>query len=119
MCISIIHYFSYQGLNIRTKIEAILKDFGCDLEIDKPVIVTDRGSNMIKAFSDAENIYCVNHLLNNAVEKAIHAIPEMQSLVSNCSKLVKYFKKKRNEFNTWSILEELLSDSVEYRVLPT
>lgn len=93
MCISIIHYFSYQGLNIRTKIEAILKDFGCDLEIDKPVIVTDRGSNMIKAFSDAENIYCVNHLLNNAVEKAIHAIPEMQSLVSNCSKLVKYFKK--------------------------
>lgn len=70
-----------------------LQNFGCDLEGDKPIIVTDRGSNMIKAFRDLDKIHCVNHLLNNAVEKAIDAVPDMSFIVSTCTKLVKYFKK--------------------------
>lgn len=61
--------------------------------MDNPVIVTDRGSNMIKAFCDLDKINCVNHLLNNAVEKAIHAVPEVGEIITICSKLVKYFKK--------------------------
>ncbi|XP_041451347.1 uncharacterized protein LOC121404975 [Drosophila obscura] len=47
---------SCTGFHIREQIREILKDFGCDLELDNPIIVTDRGSNMIKAFGqDGKN----------------------------------------------------------------
>lgn len=61
--------------------------------MDNPIIVTDRGSNMIKAFHDLQKTHCINHLLNNAVEKGINAVPEVSLMVSTCSKLVKFFKK--------------------------
>lgn len=37
----------FLGANIRTKLMDILQNFGCNLDEDQPVIVMDRGSNMI------------------------------------------------------------------------
>ncbi|KAL7728508.1 hypothetical protein ACLKA6_012522 [Drosophila palustris] len=76
---------SNTGFNIRSKIDDILKSFGCDLEEDSPVFVTDRGSNMVAAFRDTEKIHCINHLLNNVIEGAIKAVPEMAEIVAICS----------------------------------
>ncbi|KAL7725189.1 hypothetical protein ACLKA6_017345 [Drosophila palustris] len=74
-------------LYIRSKIDDILTSFGCNLEEDSPVFVTDRGSNMVAAFRDTEKIHCINHLLNNVIESAIKAVPEMAEIVAICSKL--------------------------------
>lgn len=56
-------------------------------------MVTDRGSNMVAAFNCFPHIYCINHLLNNVIEKAIKNVEELNELCNLCSKLVKYFKK--------------------------
>lgn len=77
----------------------ILNDFGCCLEEKKPVIVTDRSSNMIAAFRDNRHIHCMNHLIHNCVEKAVKDVQEIADLVINCSKLVKYFEKSGSNSN--------------------
>lgn len=42
----------YLGIQIRAKIDDILEDFWCNLEADSPIIVTDRGSKILKDFTD-------------------------------------------------------------------
>ncbi|KAL7735177.1 hypothetical protein ACLKA6_014893 [Drosophila palustris] len=76
---------SNTGFNIRSKFDDILTSFGCDLEEDSPVFDTDRGSNMVAAFRDTEKIHCINHLLNNVIEGAIKAVPEMAEIVVICT----------------------------------
>ena len=84
-----------------------LEQFGCDLQVDFPVIVTDRGSNMISAFRADQNIHCVNHLLHNAVENAIKRVPELAEMVDKCSKIVKFFKKSDENSNLGVSLKSL------------
>ncbi|XP_073822587.1 uncharacterized protein [Musca autumnalis] len=80
------------GHNIRIKMENILKDFGCELN-HLVRVVTDRGSNMKTAFSNEQHIFCINHLLNNVIEKAIADVEEVKTMSCECAKVVKYFKK--------------------------
>lgn len=70
----------------------MLNEYDCSLE-DKTIIVTDRGANMKAAFIQYQNIFCVNHLINNTIDKSINNSPQIKEIVSSCSKLVKYFKK--------------------------
>lgn len=48
---------------------------------------------MISAFRMYNRISCINHLLNNVVEKSIKDTVEAEKLCEKCKKLVKYFKK--------------------------
>lgn len=72
------------------KISQILNDFDCELN-EMVTIVTDRGSNMKTAFRNDRHIFCINHLLNNVVEKSISNVQAVSSLSTACAKLVKYF----------------------------
>lgn len=69
-----------------------MSEFGCSLS-EKVIIVTDRGSNMVAAFRNVNHIFCVNHLINNSIEKAIDGITQISDLCHKISKLIKYFKK--------------------------
>lgn len=69
------------------------------MDNDRPVIVTDRGSNMISAFRNSNKIHCVNHLLHNIIEKAVLKVQELSDIVNKCSKLVKFFKKSGENSN--------------------
>lgn len=70
----------------------MLTQFDCELN-EKIRVVTDRGSNMKAAFEHARNIFCINHLINNVIERSISESSEVNAVVTTCSKLVKYFKK--------------------------
>lgn len=48
---------------------------------------------MKAAFEHARNIFCINHLINNVIERSISESSEVNAVVTTCSKLVKYFKK--------------------------
>lgn len=71
---------------------SLLSEFNCSLN-SKVVVVTDRGSNMIAAFKEDNNIHCISHLIHNTVEKCIKKTTQIDELISLCSKLVKFFKK--------------------------
>lgn len=60
---------------------------------------------MKKAFGDFQQIYCVNHLLNNVVEKAVQEVQEVAELCRLCSELVKFFKKSGQNCNLNSTLK--------------
>lgn len=88
-----VHIYNFvSGENIKYKVIKTLTDFNCELS-SKAIIVTDRGANMVSAFRACNHIFCINHLLNNAVEKSIKETPEIAELCNICSKLVRYFKK--------------------------
>lgn len=85
----------------------VLEEFGSEIAKDDPIIVTDRGSNMISAFSGNNNIYCIDHLINNTIQKTVSNIPQLAELVTNCSKLVKYFKKSGINSNMKTSLKSM------------
>ncbi|KAI8115894.1 Transposable element Hobo transposase [Lucilia cuprina] len=54
-------------------------------------VVTDRGSNIVAAFRSTAHIYCINHLLNNVIQKSIDAVPEVKFF---CDESVVVIKKQ-------------------------
>ncbi|KAL7723945.1 hypothetical protein ACLKA6_017956 [Drosophila palustris] len=79
---------SCTGDRIRKKIESILQDFDRDLLIDDPMIVTDRGSNMIAAFSGLNTLSYVNHLVHNVIGKVVEEVPELLEMYKGMSSIV-------------------------------
>lgn len=92
----LIFYFCVDVV-VRSKIQRLLNDFNCQLE--DAIMVTDRGSNMVAAFNQFDHIYCINHLLNNVVEKSIKQVDEIAELCNMCSKVAKYFKNSGENSN--------------------
>lgn len=95
----------------------ILQNFCCNLDEDQPVIVTDRGSNMIAAFKGYDHIQCVNHLLQNIIEETVKKIIEFSEMVDKCSKLVKFFKKSGSNFFFKCDVEKLVPNTMEHSFL--
>jgi len=52
----------------------ILQNIGWDLDEDQPVIVTDRGSNIIAAFQGYDHIHLVNHLFQKIIKATDYRI---------------------------------------------
>lgn len=77
---------------ILNKTTAILAEYQLTLS-EKVTVVTDRGSNMIKAFENYNHICCSNHLLHNVLEKSFKDVAAFQTIIEECKNLVKYFKK--------------------------
>jgi len=73
-------------------VSKILDAFDCNLDA-KSVIVTDRGANMVSAFKENVHINCIDHLLNNILEKCMEREATVSFQSKLCRKLVKYFKK--------------------------
>lgn len=86
-----INVLIFLDIIVRIKIQRLLEDYNCKLE--DAIMVTDRGSNMVAAFNQFNHIYCINHLLNNVVDKSIKQVDDVAELCNLCSKVVKYFKK--------------------------
>lgn len=76
---------------IRLKIEKLLRTFNCGL--NEGIMVTDRASNMKAAFNQFPHLYCINHLLNNVLEKSIKHVEEVEEICQLSSKVIKYLKK--------------------------
>jgi len=64
----------FLGVKIRTKLMDILQNIGWDLDEDQPVIVTDRGSNIIAAFQGYDHIHLVNHLFQKIIKATDYRI---------------------------------------------
>lgn len=64
----------------------ILNDYGCCQEEEKPVLVKNRGSNMITAFRDNRHIHCMNHLIHNW-RKPLKVYRRLRVLLSNVARL--------------------------------
>lgn len=78
--------------NILNKAIAILAEYQLIFS-EKVTVVTDRGSNMIKAFQNYNHICCSNHLLHNVLEKSFKDVDAVKTIIEESKNLVKYFKK--------------------------
>lgn len=71
------------------QIESLLTDFGCHFEAKKLVIVTDSGSNMIKAYRDLQELHCENPILYTAVEhEAVNGVTLLYFISTSNKKAV-------------------------------
>jgi len=52
------YFIIFLDVIILIKLIDIKKKFGCNLDKDQPVIVTDRGFNMITSFQGYDHIFC-------------------------------------------------------------
>lgn len=84
---------STTGSVIKKTIVDIFIEYGLtEPEVDEFLcIVTDRGSNMLSAVSLWESEACQAHLINNVV-KQMTSLPEVKTILSNASVLVRYMK---------------------------
>lgn len=62
-------------------------------------MVTDRGSNMVSAFRPYNHLFCVNHLLQNTLQKSMDEVDEISNMCRISSKIVRYFKKSGSNSN--------------------
>ncbi|XP_046812650.1 uncharacterized protein LOC111687833 isoform X2 [Lucilia cuprina] len=76
--------------NIYCKVCNILSEFDC-VFTENVTVVTDRGSNIVAAFRSTAYIFCINHLLNNVIQKSIDAVPEVKFI---CDVSVVVIKKQ-------------------------
>lgn len=77
------------GHNINRATMKVIKEYELESHIDSIVFITDRGTNMISAYSDYTRYNCINHMCNNIVA---HAIEPVNSLISKVARVVKYMK---------------------------
>lgn len=82
----------------------MLNEYDCSLK-DKTIVVT--GGNMKAALVQYQNIFCVNHLINNIIDKSIGNSPQIKEFISSCSKLMKYFKKSGENFRLVTTLKSV------------
>lgn len=58
------------------------------------VLITDRGSNIVKALENNVRLSCADHLINNVIGKATDLLtPDLTKFFKLCSKLIRYAKK--------------------------
>lgn len=89
--------------NIATQLNGILREISGLYGEEKIVaIVSDRGSNYLKARNDIANsnknivsIHCTPHLLNNLAED-ITKIPSICGVINNVKKIINEIKKSKN-----------------------
>lgn len=84
---------SATGAVIKKTIYDIFLEYGVlEEEVDQFVcMVSDRGSNMLSAFSGLESGVCIIHLLNNVTQQIIK-VPEVKEIMGQASALVRYMK---------------------------
>lgn len=84
---------------IKQAARIILEEKNIPFDPVKVIFITDRGSNMKKAFKDFERLNCFPHFVNNIVKEACK-IDRIKTLIENCSDLVRYLKISghNNEF---------------------
>lgn len=89
-------YANMSGDNVRSAIFEIFAGFGITENqlLEHTCIVTDRGSNMLKATKDFDSHACLAHICNNVVSVMLK-LPEAKTIVSNASSVVKYVKKSQ------------------------
>lgn len=83
---------SHSAENLLEYLEKVLEQWG--LSGTKPVITTDNASNMVKGLKDGGyvNIPCFAHTKNLAAQRGLK-IPEVELLLGNIRKLVKFFNR--------------------------
>lgn len=86
----------HTGVNIRKTIGEILSSF--EIDSNKVVFVTDRGSNMLSALKNDTHLSCCDHMLNTVLthlfdSKNLDSLPELSALMTASKDLVRYFKK--------------------------
>lgn len=77
------------GDNAHRLVIEILSDYDLYVDLDKIVFVSDRGPDLKAALIGYKRYYCMAHMLNNIVA---HASVPIENLISEVSKVVKYFK---------------------------
>lgn len=84
---------------IKDMAKKVLEEKGVKFDPKKVIFITDRGSNMKKAFKDFERLNCFPHFLNNVVKESCK-IDHVKSTIESCSDLVRYLKISghNNEF---------------------
>lgn len=85
---------SATGAVIKRAIYSIFLEYGVnEEEVDEYVcMVSDRGSNMLSAFSGLDSAVCLAHMLNNVTQQ-IMKVPEVKNIVSQATALVRYMKQ--------------------------
>lgn len=84
---------------IKETTKRVLLSNGIPFDPDKVIFVTDRGSNMKKAFRGFSRLNCFPHFLNNTAKEACK-IDFIADTIKLCSDLVRYIKISglNNEF---------------------
>ncbi|XP_053951127.1 uncharacterized protein LOC128858685 [Anastrepha ludens] len=105
----------YTSDDIKSAAEEILKKFDCALD-DKAIIVTDKGEIMMEAFKSNNRIYCLNYLLQSAMDEAIFRTPEIGELLETCTKLYNFLTSVSDLF---TISDQFVSQrwETDFRIL--
>lgn len=85
----------HTGENLAQKLKEICTKWNIKDDV-VIAVVTDGGSNMIKAvelaFDKKRHTYCFAHLLNLLVQKSIESLPQLKSLLEQVKTIVSWFR---------------------------
>jgi hypothetical protein len=92
-------YESNTGERILERTKQVFAEYSFEIIETRVSFVTDRGSNMIKAYENFTRLNCVDHLLNNILQAAETESPALQEALSKCNRIVTYVKKIGAAYN--------------------